>query len=147
MNARILLDTNVLVYVYDTSAPLKRSLARSTLGALAEAGAGAVSTQVLSELFSVTTRLTLNPQEALLELQHQVQAWTVLQVTTEVILAAARAVRDHQLNFWDAQLWASAKVHGLATICSEDFNSGSTLGGVRFINPFEPGFHLSKFLS
>ena len=146
MNARILLDTNVLVYVYDTSAPLKRSLARSTLGALAEAGAGAVSTQVLSEFFSVTTRLTLNPQEALVELQHQVQVWTVLQVTTEVILAAARAVRDHRLNFWDAQLWAAAKVHGLGTIFSEDFNSGFTLGGVRFINPFGPGFHLPKFL-
>ena len=146
MNARILLDTNVLVYVYDTSAPLKRSLARSTLGALAEAGAGAVSTQVLSEFFSVTTRLTLNPQEALVELQHQVQVWTVLQVTTEVILAAARAVRDHQLNFWDAQLWAAAKVHGLGTIFSEDFNSGSTLGGVRFVNPFEPGFQLPRFI-
>jgi predicted nucleic acid-binding protein len=114
---------------------------------LAEAGAGAVSTQVLSEFFSVTTRLTLNPQEALVELQHQVQVWTVLQVTTEVILAAARAVRDHRLNFWDAQLWAAAKVHGLRTIFSEDFNSGSTLGGVKFINPFERGFHLPRFLS
>lgn len=122
MTARILLDTNVLVYVYDTSAPLKRSLARSTLGALAEAGAGAVSTQVLSEFFSVTTRLTLNPQEAVVELHKQVQVWTVFQVTTEVILAAARAVRDHQLNFWDAQLWGAAKVHGLGTIFSEDFN-------------------------
>jgi predicted nucleic acid-binding protein len=135
------------VYVYDTSAPLKRSLARSTLGALAEAGVGAVSTQVLSEFFSATTRQTLNPQEALIELQYQVQVWTVLQVTTEVILTAARAVRDHRLNFWDAQLWAIAKVHGQATIFSEDFNSGFTLGGVRFINPFEPGFHLPKFLS
>jgi predicted nucleic acid-binding protein len=146
MIARILLDTNVLVYVYDTSAPLKRSMARSTLGALAKAGVGAVSTQVLSEFFSVTTRLTLNPQEALVELQHQLEVWTVLQVTTEVILAAARAVRDHRLNFWDAQLWAAAKVHGLGTIFSEDFSSGSTLGGVKFINPFEPGFHMPKFL-
>jgi predicted nucleic acid-binding protein len=80
-------------------------------------------------------------------LERHSQVWTVLQVTTEVILAAARAVRDHQFNFWDAQLWAAAKVHGLGTIFSEDFNSGSTLGGVRFINPFESGFHLARFLS
>jgi predicted nucleic acid-binding protein len=72
--------------------------------------------------------------------------WTVLQVTTEVILAAARAVRDHRLNFRDAQLWASAKINGVDTIFSEDFNSGSMLGGVRFVNPFEPGFHLPKFV-
>jgi len=78
-------------------------------------------------------------------LERHAQVWTVLQVTTEMILAAARA-RDHQLNFWDAQLWAAAKIHGLGTIFSEDFNSGSTLGGVRFISPFEPGFHPPKFL-
>jgi predicted nucleic acid-binding protein len=146
MTARILLDTNVLVYVYDTSAPRKRSVARSTLSVLAEAGAGAVSTQVLSEFFSVTTKFLLKHQEALDELQHQVHVWTVLPVTTEVILTAARAVRDHRLNFWDAQLWAAAKIHGIDTIFSEDFNSGSVLGGVRFVNLFEPGFHLPKFV-
>jgi len=75
-----------------------------------------------------------------------VHVWTVLQVITEVILAAARAVRDDNLNFWDAQLWAAAKIHGLEPIFSEDFDSGSTFGRVRFINPFEPGFHLPKFL-
>jgi predicted nucleic acid-binding protein len=63
-----------------------------------------------------------------------------------VILAAACAVNDHQLSFWDTQLWAAAKAYGLGTILSEDFNSGSTLGGVRFVNPFEPGFHLPKFV-
>ena len=146
LTARILLDTNVLVYVYDTTAPLKRSLARSMLGALAEAGAGAVSTQVLSEFFSVMTRLSLDHEAALIELQHHVRVWTVLQVTTEVVLAAARAARDHRLNFWDAQLWAAAKINGVDTIFSEDFNSGSMLGGVRFVNPFEPGFHLPKFI-
>jgi predicted nucleic acid-binding protein len=116
------------------------------LGALAEAGTGAVSTQVLSEFFSVMTRLPLDPEEVLVELQQHVRVWTVLQVTTEVILAAARAVRDHRPNFWDAQLWAAAKIHGIDTIFSEDFNSGSVLGGVRFVNPFEPGFHLPKFV-
>lgn len=95
----------------------------------------------------VRLRPPLSGQTALFELERHSQVWTVLQVTTEVILAAARAVRDHQLNFWDAQLWAAATVHGLGTIFSEDFNSGSTLGGVRFINPFESGFHLPRFLS
>jgi predicted nucleic acid-binding protein len=100
----------------------------------------------MSEFFSVTTKFLLNHQEALDELQHQMHVWTVLQVITEVILAAARAVRDHRLNFWDAQLWASAKINGVDTIFSEDFSSGSMLGGVRFVNPFDAGFHLPKYL-
>jgi predicted nucleic acid-binding protein len=145
----VLLDTNVLVYLYDISAPGKQQQAIGNLRTLEEHSAGAVSTQVLSEFFSVATirlRPPLPGQTALFELERHAQVWSVLQVTTEVILEAARAVRDHQLNFWDAQLWAAAKVHGLGTIFSEDFNSGSSLGGVRFINPFEPGFHLPKFL-
>ena len=145
----VLLDTNVLVYLYDLSTPDKQSHAVATLRTLEEHSAGAVSTQVLSEFFSAATlrlRPPLSVQIALSELERHAQVWTVLQVTTEVILAAARGVRDYQLNFWDAQLWAAAKVHGLGTVFSEDFNSGSTIGGVRFINPFEPGFHLTKFL-
>jgi len=138
-----------LIYLYDIATPRKREQAILTLRTLEEHSAGAVSTQVLSEFFSAATirlRPPLPGHTALVELEHHAQVWTVLQVTTEVILAAARAVRDHQLNFWDAQLWATAKVNGLATIFTEDFNSGSMLGGVRFINPFEPGFHLPKFL-
>jgi predicted nucleic acid-binding protein len=145
----VLIDTNVLIYPYDIATPRKQEQAIATLRTLEEHSAGAVSTQVLSEFFSAaTTRLRppMPGHAALVELENHARVWTVLQVTTEVILAAARAVRDHQLNFWDAQLWAAAKVHGLGTIFSEDFNSGSTLGGVRFINPFEPHFHLPKFL-
>ncbi|HEX4593135.1 MAG TPA: PIN domain-containing protein [Bryobacteraceae bacterium] len=146
----ILIDTNILVYLYDVLTPDKQSQALVIVRALEEHRGGAVSTQVLSEFFSVATsrlRPPLSAQSALSELERHVQVWTVLQVTADVVLAAARAVRDHQLNFWDAQLWAAAKVHGIGTIFSEDFNSGSTLGGVRFINPFEPRFHLPKFLS
>jgi predicted nucleic acid-binding protein len=145
MNPRILLDTNVLVYVYDTSAPLKRTQALSVLGALADAGIAAVSTQVLAEFFSVTSRRALTPEMALAELQHHVRVWTVLEITSGVVLSAARGVLDHQLNFWDAQLWATAKVYGVETILSEDFNSGSTLGGVSFVNPFARGFRLPNW--
>jgi predicted nucleic acid-binding protein len=144
----VLLDTNVLVYLYDISTPGKQSRATAILRTLEENSAGAISTQVLSEFFSVvTTRLRppLPSHLALAELERHSQVWTIVDVTATVVLAAARAVRDHQLNFWDAQLWAAAKVHGLGTIFSEDFNSGSVLGGVRFINPFEPGFRLPKF--
>ena len=146
MNARVLLDTNVLVCVYDTSAPLKRSLARSALGALAESGAGAVSTQVLSEFFCVTSRRMLNPETALIELLHHARTWTVVQVTAEVVITAAEAVRDYRLNFWDAQIWATAKVNQIDFIFSEDFNSGSVIEGVRFVNPFAPHFHLPSLL-
>jgi predicted nucleic acid-binding protein len=45
-----------------------------------------------------------------------------------------------------AQLWASARLNQIPTIFSEDFASGSTLDGVRFVNPFAAGFSLDAWL-
>jgi len=144
----ILIGTNVLVYLYDGASPFKRTQARLTLGTLAQTGYTFITTQVLSEFFHViTTRIRprMAPADALAELERHSRIWLVLDVTTPVILAAGRAVRDHKLNFWDAQLWAAARLNGVDTILSEDFNSGSSLGGVRFVNPFAPGFDVSDW--
>jgi predicted nucleic acid-binding protein len=146
---QVLLDTNVLVYLYDYTAELKQRQALAVVAELEERGCGAVSTQVLAEFFSVTTsrfRHRISVETALEQLERHSRVWTVLAVTTPVILAAARAVQAHQLNFWDTQLWAVAKLNGVETILSEDFNSGSSLQGVRFINPFAPGFRLPSSL-
>jgi predicted nucleic acid-binding protein len=94
--------------------PRKQLQARLIFRGIAGVGAGAVSTQVLSEFFSVTTR-RLRPRLpfdlALRELERHARVWNVLPVTGPVIIAAARAVRDHELSFRDAQLWAAAKIN------------------------------------
>lgn len=96
----------------------------------------------------VTSRLRprVSTADALRELQSHANVWTILEVSKAVVLAAAHAVRDHQLNFWDAQLWATAQIHGIPVILSEDFNTGASLGTVRFVNPFAAGFDLSRWL-
>jgi len=150
MSLRVLIDTNVLVYLYDESEHKKQIQARLVLRGIAGAGVGAVSTQVLSEFFSVTTR-RLRPQLpldlALAELERHARVWAVLPVTAPVIVAAARAVRDHQLSFWDAQVWAAAKLNQVDAILSEDFQAGSILGGVRFVNPFATDFREPSWLT
>jgi predicted nucleic acid-binding protein len=143
MSVRVLIDTNVLVYLYDESVPKKQREARLVLRGIADAGVGVVSTQVLSEFFSVVTR-RLRPKLPLelaqAELERHTRVWDVVSVTAPIIVAAARGVRDHQLSFWDAQLWAAAKLNQVDTILSEDFQAGSVLGGVRFVNPFAADF-------
>lgn len=42
----------------------------------------------------------------------------------------------HPMSFWDPLVWASAAQHGIPVIYSEDYQSGRTVGGVRYINPF-----------
>ena len=142
MNA-ILVDTNVLTYAHDRDAGLKQGQAIQTLRHLQLAGKGVLSAQCLSEFFSVTTRRKpsiLTVTEAAKQVQFLATAFLVFSVTPQIVLEATRGVREHQLAYWDAQLWATARLNQIPIIFSEDFNSGSSLEGVRFVNPFVPGF-------
>ncbi len=56
-----------------------------------------------------------------------------------IVLEAARGVRDYQFSFWDAQIWATARLNQIPTIYSEDFNVNSAIEGVRFLNPLSDG--------
>lgn len=44
------------------------------------------------------------------------------------------------------QIWATARMNQIPTIFSEDFNTGSTLEGVQFINPFSKTFSLEEWM-
>jgi predicted nucleic acid-binding protein len=143
--APTLIDTNVLVYAYDRSEPEKQRRALEVLDTLAYTGAGRLSAQVLSEFLvnvtrKIATPLTLMQAEA--RLQHYVKIWPVFPVTAQVVVEAVRGVRDYQLSFWDAQIWAAARLHHVPTVLSEDFNPGAVLEGVCFVDPFAAEFRV-----
>jgi predicted nucleic acid-binding protein len=71
--------------------------------------------------------------------------WPVFDLTPFIVLDAARGVRDYQLSYYDAQIWACARLNQVAVVLSEDFSEGSFLEGVRFVNPFVPDFALSDW--
>ena len=51
---------------------------------------------------------------------------------------AMRAHASHNLQFWGAMLWATARRAGCRLILSEDFQDGRSLEGVLFADPFKP---------
>ncbi|MDI6900622.1 MAG: PIN domain-containing protein [Anaerosomatales bacterium] len=149
MSVGVVVDTNVLVYALDARDPVKRSAARALLAKLAEAGRGVLTAQVLAEYFSVaTSKLAppLDPVTAALQVAEFRRAFSVLDVTADVVEDAARGVVQHQLSFWDAQLWATARLAGFDVILSEDFQDGREIEGVRFVDPFGRGFRLEGWL-
>lgn len=149
MSDRIFVDTNVLVYAYDRSEPEKQRRALEMLDRLAVTGAGMISTQVLSEFFVAVTKKIAAPlsvDEACDRLKNYVQSWTVVDLTGMIVLESARGVRDHQFNFWDAQIWAAARLNQASVVFSENFNVGAVTEGVRFVNPFVEDFHPEDWL-
>lgn len=148
MTVRILVDTNVLVYAYSLQEPQKQKQAQEVLTRLVRNSAGALSTQVLAEFTNVALRKLANPltaAQAYKQVELLLRSWTVLDVTGPVVLEALRGVRDYQLSFWDAEIWAIARLNQLPLIFSEDFNDSSTLEGVTFINPFTAKFDITNY--
>jgi len=149
MSDRGFVDTNVLVYAYDRSEPEKQRQALEVLDRLAMTRAGVISTQVLAEFFvAVTGRIPapLSMAEALERLKNYLQSWAVVDLTGFIVLEAARGVREHQFNFWDAQIWATARLNQVPVVFSEDFTDGAVIEGVRFVNPFAKSFKIEEWL-
>lgn len=148
MSDRVFVDTNVLVYAYDLAEPQKQQRALELLDRLVTRGAGVLSTQVLGEFFVCVTRkipAALSIQEGYERIRNYLQAWPVLDVTPLTVLEAARGVRDYQLNYWDAQIWATARLNQVLVVLSEDFGDLCEIEGVRFVNPFADDFELGQW--
>jgi len=145
----ILIDTNLLIYLYDLNQPEKQKKAERVLEELELTRSGRLSVQALAEFFSVATRKlspSLTSAEALDQITLFVRLWPVFDLTPMIVIEAGRGARDHNLSYYDAQVWATARLNQVPVIFSEDFRDGSILEGVRFVNPFSPKFLLEKWL-
>ena len=145
----ILIDTNVLVYSCDVSEPEKRAQAKQILVRLQTENAGCLSVQCIAEFFHATTRgklPILDVQEAAQQAEILLSSFPTFPLTPMVLINAMRAAHEHQLSYYDAQIWACALLNQIPVIFSEDFSDGQTLEGVHFVNPFVETFELEKWI-
>jgi predicted nucleic acid-binding protein len=146
---QVLIDTNVLVYSHDPHDAGKQQRSLELMEALQDNGSGCISVQSLAEFFSVATRghePLLSVASACTRQSELAQMWRVLDLTPAIALEASAGVRDHKLAYWDAQIWATARLNQVGLVLSEDFQDGQWLEGVRFVNPFLPKFDLRAWM-
>ncbi|MBN1483698.1 MAG: PIN domain-containing protein [Chloroflexia bacterium] len=144
----ILIDTNVLVYAHDREEWDKQAQAIKVLQQIHLSARGRLSVQCLAEFFQAVTRgdrPKLSLKEAARQADNLSRAWPVLDITAQIVLEATRGVLEYQFNYWDAQIWATARLNQIPIILSEDFATGSTIEGVRFVNPFTPVLQLDDW--
>lgn len=143
MSPRYLFDTKVLVYAVDPREPAKRDRAREAIRRAVRSGSAALPSQVLSEYANVRLkklRPSPDPGAVGREVERLLLAFPVLPLTGPVVLEALRGVRDHALSYYDAQIWAVARLAQVGVVLSEDFNPGAVPEGVRFAYPLDPAF-------
>jgi predicted nucleic acid-binding protein len=144
----VLIDTNLLVYLYDTGSPDKAAQARRILDRLELTRSGRLSVQSLAEFLNVSTRKLdppLSRGDALAQASLFTRMWPIFDLTPLIVLEAGRGARDHGLPYYDAQIWAAARLNQVTVVFSEDFSDGQVLEGVRFVNPFSADFQLGDW--
>jgi predicted nucleic acid-binding protein len=149
MADRIMVDTNVLLYAYDRGEPEKQPQALTVLDHLVAHDLGVLSSQVLAEFFVNATRKLQPPltiEEAYDRIQNYLLAWKVVDITGPIVLEAVRGARTHKMAYWDAQIWATARMNQIPVVFSEDFGSGTVIEGVRLVNPFDSDFRLDVWV-
>ena len=147
LDPEYLIDTNVLIYAYDAADPGKRDTAIGVLERLATTGRGALSVQVLGEFYTNVIRkprIPLTRAQARDSVIRLSTSWHTLEVEVRTMLAAAEASALHGLPYWDALVWATARVNGIQTVLTEDGQDGRVIDTVQLVNPFAPSFDLAR---
>lgn len=135
-----LVDSNIVVYAYQDELTGKGMIAKALIERLAIEKSGVLSTQVLVEVSSVLLRRS-KPTPDISKIQAAIRTlsklFTILKVNPESVTLALDAVKQFQMSFWDALIWAVAKQNNIPEILTEDMPGGKTeIDGVRYRNPF-----------
>ena len=132
------IDTNVLLYAYDTTAGARHDAASELVARLASSGEAAISVQVMQEFYvnavsKIARRLT--PEQAVQRLEAFAR-WCVYSPLPDDVMAAVRLAGQHQLSFWDAMIVLGAVRLKCAVLWTEELNDGQKIEGVEIRNPF-----------
>ena len=138
MNARFFLDTNVLVYSFDSRAPQKRAAAQALIKRALN-GEGCISWQVIQEFSNAALKKfsTPMPVEQLATFIERVLLPMCTVWPDERIYREALSLTiETGYSWYDSLITVSALRSGVSVLYSEDLQEGRVLRGMKIMNPF-----------
>ena len=131
------LDTNILVYAYDSRAGVKADQSQNLLRSLWLSKMGCLSVQVLQEFYVGATGKIKMEAQAASDIVSELSSWKIHAPLAKDILDAINVHQRYQISFWDALIVNSASKLGCAVLWSEDLSDGQVYEGVQVKNPFK----------
>lgn len=136
---RFFLDTNVLLYQFDATAPRKARRADELVELALRAGIGFISHQVAQEfcngiLCSIPS--PLSPAGAEKYLAEVLAPLIAVESSLDLLRSGLRLYERYRLAWYDALIVAAAQQARCSILYSEDFQHGQHFDSVRVINPF-----------
>jgi predicted nucleic acid-binding protein len=137
-----LVDTNVLVYLFDPRDRHKQAIAVELLDRGLGEDTVRIAHQAIVEFVAAVTRPRvgagplLSSATAFREAEELLTEFVILYPNETLVRTALRGAAAYHLSWYDAHMWAYAEHYGLAELLSEDFEDGRLYGTVRAVNPF-----------
>jgi len=138
MSDKAFLDTNVLVYAYDRSDPIRQRRAQELLEAGIADGETYLSAQVLGEFFVVVTQKIKSPMstDEAYEVVQLLSRLPVVEIDAGLAMRAIENRKEFGISYWDGLIVAAAERSGCTRILSEDFTHGRSYRNIQTVNPF-----------
>jgi predicted nucleic acid-binding protein len=139
MSDRFFLDTNLFVYTFDGTAPVKAKKSAQLIRRAADTGEGIISYQVVQEFFNVAFRRFAQPMSVAEAEQYLITVLRPLLAVPSspaIYFAGLRIAEKHRIPWYDSLIVAAALEGQCEKLYSEDFQHGRKIEGVRIENPF-----------
>ncbi len=139
MSAADFLDSNVLVYAFDTRDPRRNTIASALLAQAQREGSAVISHQVVQETLNVLTR-KLVPRLSAADARDTLTdvlapLWRVQ--PSPALYARALALQErYTFSFHDSLIVAAALEAGCRRLLTEDLQHDQQIDGLTIQNPF-----------
>ncbi len=133
---KVFIDSNILVYSLDKNSKEKQKIVRETLNDIEEKDAPVISTQVLQEVYNITTTKLKMEKLYVKNILNNYKKMEIVQVDFDIIQQGIDISILSKISFWDGLIIAAAASANCGSVLSEDMNHGQIIRGVRVVNPF-----------
>jgi predicted nucleic acid-binding protein len=140
MNDKYFLDTNLIVYSFDTNQPGKRERALALISDGLQSGQGVISTQVIQEFLNVATRKFATPltaEDCKIYLKKVLGPLCKVYPNPSLYEICLDLQVETGYSFYDALILAGAFQGDCKILYSEDFQAGQWIRGLKIVNPFK----------
>ncbi len=139
LRGKFFLDTNILVYSFDNSAPEKQQTAQQLIETALSSQQGIISSQVVQEFLNVAQRKFAKPMsltDARMYLDAVLRPLCQHFPSLGFYEHALRLREETGYTFYDSLIVTAAIEAGCKIVISEDLQNGRTIQGTTILNPF-----------
>jgi predicted nucleic acid-binding protein len=137
MNDKILIDTNLWIYLYSKNPSDKYNKVKEVVNNYFNQII--VSTQVLGELYNTLTKKKLQTKEDAEKIVvEMITTFPIIEVDSVNILKAIEINHRYEYSYWDSSIIATALLNNCHTFYSEDMQHNQMIEKcLRIKNPFK----------